>query len=76
VPIFDPNTKLRSFFHPLNIVEFSKKNVCVQEENFGKVAKSCTAIYREVFFKNKSTILPTFVQNTVLGLKKMLIICK
>jgi len=28
VPIFDPNTRLRIFFHPLNIVELSKKN-CV-----------------------------------------------
>jgi len=45
VPIFDPNTRLRSFsFHPLNIVELSqKKIVCVQEANLGKVANSCTA---------------------------------
>jgi len=44
VLIFDPNTRLRSFFfHPLNIVELSqKKIVCVQEANLGKVAKSCT----------------------------------
>jgi len=33
-----------SFFHPLNIVELSKKKiVCVQEANLGKAAKSCTA---------------------------------
>jgi len=43
VPIFEPNTRLRSFlsffFHPLNIVELSQKNiVCVQEANLGKVA--------------------------------------
>jgi len=35
--------------------------VCVQEANLGKVAKSCTA-------QTKGSILPTFVQNTVLGL--------
>jgi len=35
------------FFHPLNIVEFSPKKMCVQEANFGKVAKS-----REIFCQN------------------------
>jgi len=70
VPIFDPNTRLRSFFHPLNIVELSKKKiVCVQEKNFKKVAKSCTAqIKGSIFLKQIKIILPTFVQNTVLGL--------
>jgi len=42
---FLPKYKIKKFFfHPLNIVELSqKKNVCVQEANLGKVAKSCTA---------------------------------
>jgi len=40
------------FFHPLNIVELSKKIVCVQEANLGKVAKFCTAqIKGSIFFK-------------------------
>jgi len=53
VPIFDPNTRLRSFFHPLNIVELSqkKKKMCVQEANLGKVAKSCTAQIKGSIFK-------------------------
>jgi len=48
VPIFDPNTRFRRvFFHPFNIVELSKKKKCVQEANFGKVAK----IKGSIFFK-------------------------
>jgi len=43
VSIFDPNALLRSFFHPLNIVELSPKKkklcACVQEANVGKVAE-------------------------------------
>jgi len=41
------------FFHPVNIVELSKKKcVCVQEANLGKVAKSCTAqIKGSIFLK-------------------------
>jgi len=71
VPIFDPNTRLKSFFHPLNIVELSQKNVCAQEANLGKVAKTCTTqIKGSIFKKYIKTILPTFVQNTVLGLNK------
>jgi len=47
--------------------------VCVQEANLGKVAKSCTAqIKGSIFKKINQTILPTFVQNTVLGLKYIL----
>jgi len=30
--------------------------VCVQEANLGKVAKSCIAQIKEVFFKNKSKL--------------------
>jgi len=37
VPIFDPNTRLRSFYFTL----LTLWN-CVQEANLGKVAKSCT----------------------------------
>jgi len=50
------------FFHPLNIVELSqKKFVCVQEANFGKVAKSCTAQIRgSIFLKINQNY---FVQN-------------
>jgi len=69
---FWPKYKIKEFFfHPLNIVELSQKNsVCVQEANLGKVAKSCTAqIKGSIFLKINQTILPTFVQNTVLGLK-------
>jgi len=43
--------------------------VCVLEANLGKVAKSCTAeIKGSIFKKLIKTILPKFVQNTVLGL--------
>jgi len=71
VPILDPNTRLKGgvYFHPLNIVELSQKIVCVQEENLGKVAKSCTAqIKGSIFLLINQTILPIFVQNTGLGL--------
>jgi len=41
---FWPKYKIKEFFfHPLNIVKLSKKNVCVQEANLGKEVKSCTA---------------------------------
>jgi len=42
VTISDPNTRLRSFFHPLNIVELSqKKCVC----SGGKLRKSSQVLY-------------------------------
>jgi len=45
--------------------------VCVQEANLGKIAKSCTAQIKGSIFLKKytKTILPTFIQNTVLGLR-------
>jgi len=53
VPIFDPNTRLRGFFLPTEHCRIeSKNNLCVQEANLGKVAKSFTAqIKGSIFLK-------------------------
>jgi len=53
VPIFDQNTRLRSlFFSPAQHCRIeSKQNVCVQEANLGKVAKSCYRSDQGKYFK-------------------------
>ena len=58
VPIFDPNTRLRIlFFHPLNIVELSRKKLCVFRRQTQEKWPSLVPLRsREVFLKNKSKL--------------------